>query len=38
MGRLPVRRLVGLELPLEQVLEGLVAVEQGQVMKVVVKP
>ena len=37
-GRLPVGRLVDLELPLDRVLEGLAAVEQGRVMKVVVRP
>jgi L-iditol 2-dehydrogenase len=37
-GRLPVCRLVGLELPLERVMEGLLAVEQGRVLKVVVRP
>jgi L-iditol 2-dehydrogenase len=36
--RLPIRRLIGLELPLERVMEGLLAVEQGRVMKVVVHP
>lgn len=37
-GQLPIRTLIGLELPLDRVLEGLAAVEQGQVMKVVVHP
>ena len=37
-GRLPIRKLIGLELPLERVMEGLLAVEQGAVMKVVVHP
>jgi L-iditol 2-dehydrogenase len=37
-GRLPVRSLIGLELPLDRVMEGLLAVEQGRVMKVVVRP
>jgi L-iditol 2-dehydrogenase len=37
-GRLPIRQLVGLELPLDRVMEGLLAVEQGRVMKVVVRP
>ena len=37
-GRLPIRDLVGLELPLDRVLDGLLAVEQGDVMKVVVRP
>jgi L-iditol 2-dehydrogenase len=37
-GRLPVRALVGLELPLERVVDGLHAVEQGRVLKVVVRP
>ena len=37
-GRLPIRHLVGLELPLDRVLDGLLAVEQGDVMKVVVRP
>jgi L-iditol 2-dehydrogenase len=37
-GRLPIRSLIGLELPLDRVMEGLLAVEQGRVMKVVVRP
>lgn len=37
-GRLPIGSLIGLELPLERVLEGIIAVEQGRVMKVVVRP
>ena len=37
-GRLPMRALVGLELPLDRVVEGLLAVEQGQVLKVIVRP
>ena len=37
-GRIPIRRLIGLELPLERVVEGLLAVERGEVMKVVVRP
>jgi len=37
-GQLPIRRLVELQLPLDRVMEGLLAVEQGQVMKVVVRP
>jgi L-iditol 2-dehydrogenase len=37
-GRLPIRSLIGLELPLDRVMEGLIAVEQGRVMKVVVHP
>lgn len=37
-GRLPIRSLIGLELPLDRVMEGMVAVEQGRVMKVVVRP
>jgi L-iditol 2-dehydrogenase len=37
-GRVPVRALVGLELPLERVVEGLLAVEQGRVLKAVVQP
>ena len=37
-GRLEIRPLVGLELPLDRVLEGIQAVEQGRVLKVVVRP
>jgi L-iditol 2-dehydrogenase len=37
-GRLPVRPLVGLELPLDRILDGLHAVEQGRVLKVIVRP
>lgn len=37
-GRMRVRPLVGLELPLDRVLDGLFAVEQGRVLKVVVRP
>lgn len=37
-GRLRIRPLVGLELPLDRVLDGLHAVEQGRVLKVVVRP
>jgi L-iditol 2-dehydrogenase len=37
-GRLPIRSLIGLELPLDRVMEGLLAVEAGRVMKVVVRP
>jgi L-iditol 2-dehydrogenase len=37
-GRLSVRSLIGLELPLDRVMEGLLAVEQGRVMKVVMRP
>ena len=37
-GRVPIRRLIGLELPLERVHEGLLAVEEGRTMKVVVRP
>jgi L-iditol 2-dehydrogenase len=37
-GRLPIRRLVDLELPLDRVLDGLLAVERGGAMKVVVRP
>jgi L-iditol 2-dehydrogenase len=37
-GRVPIRALVGLELPLDRVLEGLLAVEQGRVLKAVVRP
>ena len=37
-GRLSVRPLVGLELPLDRVLDGLLAVEEGRVLKVVVRP
>lgn len=37
-GRLPMQSLIGLELPLHRVMEGLLAVEQGRVMKVVVRP
>jgi L-iditol 2-dehydrogenase len=37
-GQLPVSRLIGLELPLDRVMEGLLAVEEGRVMKVVVRP
>ncbi len=36
--RLPVRALIGLELPLDRVIDGMLAVEQGRVMKVVVRP
>lgn len=36
--RLRVRPLVGLELPLERVLDGLQAVEQGRVLKAIVRP
>jgi L-iditol 2-dehydrogenase len=37
-GRLRVRPLVGLELPLDRILDGLHAVEQGRVLKVIVRP
>jgi L-iditol 2-dehydrogenase len=37
-GHLPIGQLVGLELPLDRVVDGLLAVEQGRVMKVVVRP
>jgi L-iditol 2-dehydrogenase len=37
-GALPIRALIGLELPLERVVDGLLAVEEGRVMKVVVRP
>ena len=37
-GKLPIRALVGLELPLDRVLDGIAAVEQGRVLKVVVRP
>jgi L-iditol 2-dehydrogenase len=37
-GRLPIGSLIGLELPLDRVMEGFLAVEQGKVMKVVVRP
>jgi L-iditol 2-dehydrogenase len=37
-GQVPIRRLIGLELPLERVHEGLLAVEEGRAMKVVVRP
>ena len=37
-GQVPMRALVGLEVPLERVVEGLLAVEQGQVLKVIVRP
>lgn len=37
-GRLRLQALVGLELPLERVVDGLHAVEQGRVLKVVVRP
>ena len=37
-GRLAVQSLIGLELPLDRVTEGLLAVEAGRVMKVVVRP
>jgi L-iditol 2-dehydrogenase len=37
-GRLAIRSLIGLELPLDRVTEGLLAVEQGRVMKVVMRP
>ena len=35
---LPIASLIGLEVPLERVLEGLRAVEEGRVLKVVVRP
>jgi len=37
-GRIRTHALIGLELPLDRVVEGLHAVEQGRVLKVVVKP
>ena len=37
-GRLSIRPLVGLQLPLNRVLEGITAVEQGRVLKVVMRP
>ena len=37
-GQLPIHRLIGLELPLDRVMDGLLAVEEGRVMKVVVRP
>jgi L-iditol 2-dehydrogenase len=36
--RLCVRALIGLELPLDRVVDGLHAVEQGRVLKVIVRP
>jgi L-iditol 2-dehydrogenase len=36
--RLRVRSLIGLELPLDRVVEGLHAVEQGRVLKVIMRP
>ena len=37
-GALPIKNMIGLELPLDRVIDGLLAIEQGQVMKVVVRP
>jgi L-iditol 2-dehydrogenase len=37
-GRLAVGSLIGLELPLDRVTDGLLAVEEGRVMKVVMRP
>jgi L-iditol 2-dehydrogenase len=37
-GRIRTRPLIGLELPLDRVVEGLHAVEQGRVLKVIVRP
>ena len=37
-GALPIGSLIGLEVPLDRVMEGLLAVEAGKVMKVVVRP
>jgi L-iditol 2-dehydrogenase len=37
-GRLAIGSLIGLELPLDRVTDGLLAVEEGRVMKVVMRP